>query len=82
MCLFIIYYFDAAALSLSFFHMHSPRQPHAVTEQLSVSSFVCYFFVSLKMSSFLPCMESTSYVLYLVTAGLRASVVGSGREST
>ena len=59
----------------SFFDMHAPRQPHAVTCQMSASFFLflfLLFFISLEMSLFpsifvpLPfplCMERTSYVL-------------------
>ena len=57
-----------------FFDTHAPRQSHAASLQLSVSSFVLFCFVSLEMSFFpsilvpLPfhlCMESTPYVFSL-----------------
>ena len=57
----------------SFFDMHAPRQPHAVTQQLSAFFFVFLSFLSLEMSLFpsifVPllfslCMESTSHVFF------------------
>ena len=37
---------------LSFFDMHTPRQPHAVTQRLSVSAFVLFICCFLEDAAF------------------------------